>query len=137
MKSCKIYEIRFAVSVCNWSWGSSVNTVLTMDWATGRSGFDPRQGQKIFTCSLCVRTGSWAHPASCPMGTRCFFPGSKALPGRDPDHSPHLVSRLRMSRSYTSSPPSSSMACIQAVPLYYKFKTAKCIFVKFIIGEFY
>jgi hypothetical protein len=32
-------------------------------------------------------------------------------PGRDADHSPHLVPRSRMSRSYTSSPPSVSMAC--------------------------
>jgi len=34
------------------------------------------------------------------MGT-----GGKARPGRDADHSPHLVPRSRMSRSYTSSPP--------------------------------
>jgi hypothetical protein len=32
-------------------------------------------------------------------------PGVKARPGRDADHSPHLVPRSRMSRSYTSSPP--------------------------------
>jgi hypothetical protein len=31
-----------------------------------------------------------------------FSPGVKARPGRDADHSPHLVSR--MSKSYTSSP---------------------------------
>jgi hypothetical protein len=32
-------------------------------------------------------------------------PGVKARPGRDADHSPHLVPRSWMSRSYTSSPP--------------------------------
>jgi hypothetical protein len=58
---------------------------------------------KEFSCSLCVQTGSGAHPASCTMGTGGLFRGDKARPGRDADHSPHLV--LRMSRSYTSSPP--------------------------------
>jgi hypothetical protein len=36
----------------------------------------------------CVHTGSGAHPASCTMGTGGPFPGAKAQPGRDPDHSP-------------------------------------------------
>jgi hypothetical protein len=40
-------------------------------------------GAKDFSSSLCVQTGSGAHPASCTMGT-----GGKALPGRDADHSP-------------------------------------------------
>jgi hypothetical protein len=43
---------------------------------------------KDFSCSLCVQTGSEAHPASCTMGTGGSFPGGKALPGRDADHSP-------------------------------------------------
>jgi hypothetical protein len=38
---------------------------------------------KDFSSSLCVQTGSGAHPASCKMGT-----GGKARPGRDADHSP-------------------------------------------------
>jgi hypothetical protein len=33
-----------------------------------------------------------AHPASYPMGTGPF-PGGKARPGRDANHSPHLVPR--------------------------------------------
>jgi hypothetical protein len=45
------------------------------------------------------------------MGTGDPFPGTKVWPGRDADHSPHLVPRLKMSRSYTSSPPSASVAC--------------------------
>jgi hypothetical protein len=50
------------------------------DWAIGvRSP----AGAKDFSSSLCVRTGSGAHPASCTMGT-----GGKARPGRDADHSP-------------------------------------------------
>jgi hypothetical protein len=60
---------------------------------------------KDFSYSFCVQTGSAAHPASCPMGTAGPFPGDEARPGRDPDHSPDLVPRSRMSRSYISSPP--------------------------------
>jgi hypothetical protein len=43
---------------------------------------------KDFSCSLCVQTGSGSHPASCTMGTGGPFPGGKARPGRDADHSP-------------------------------------------------
>jgi hypothetical protein len=35
-----------------------------------------------------VQTGSGAHPASCTVGTGGPFPGGKARPGRDADHSP-------------------------------------------------
>jgi hypothetical protein len=42
---------------------------------------------KDFSFSLCVQIGSGAHPASCTMGTGGPFPGGKALPGRDADHS--------------------------------------------------
>jgi hypothetical protein len=66
---------------------------------------------KDFSSSLCVQTGSEAHPASCTMGTECPFPRGKARTGRDADHSPHLVLRSRMSRSYTSSPPCTFIAC--------------------------
>jgi hypothetical protein len=43
---------------------------------------------KDFSSILCVQTVSEAHPASCTMGTRGPFPGGKARPGRDADHSP-------------------------------------------------
>jgi hypothetical protein len=62
-------------------------------------------GAEDFSSSPCVQTGSGAHPASYPVGTGGPFPGGKARPGRDADHSPHVVPRLRISRSYTSSPP--------------------------------
>jgi hypothetical protein len=41
-----------------------------------------------FSSTFCVQTGSGAHPASYTMGTGGSFPGGKALPGRDADHSP-------------------------------------------------
>jgi hypothetical protein len=45
-------------------------------------------GAKDFSFNLCVQTGSGAHPASFTMGTWGPFPGGKARPGRDADHSP-------------------------------------------------
>jgi hypothetical protein len=60
---------------------------------------------KDFSSSLCVQTGSGAHPASCTVGTGVPFTGAKGRPGCDADHSPYLVPSSRMSRSYTSSPP--------------------------------
>jgi hypothetical protein len=43
---------------------------------------------KDFSSSVCVQTGSGAHPASCTMGTGGPFPGPKAQPERDADHWP-------------------------------------------------
>jgi hypothetical protein len=43
--------------------------------------------QKDFSSSLCVQTGSGAHPASGTMGIGGPFPGGKARPERDADHS--------------------------------------------------
>jgi hypothetical protein len=45
------------------------------------------EGAKDFSSSLCVQTGSGAHPASCTMGTGGPFPGGNARLGRDADHS--------------------------------------------------
>jgi hypothetical protein len=41
-----------------------------------------------FSSSLCVQTASGAHPAFCTIGTGGPFPGGKARPWRDADHSP-------------------------------------------------
>jgi hypothetical protein len=45
-------------------------------------------GAEDFSSSLCVQTGSGAHPASCTMGSGGPFSGGKARPGRDADHPP-------------------------------------------------
>jgi hypothetical protein len=45
-------------------------------------------GAEDFSSSLCVQTGSWAHPTSYTMGTGGPFPRGKARTGRDADHSP-------------------------------------------------
>jgi hypothetical protein len=45
-------------------------------------------GLKDFSYSLFVQTGSGARPTFCSMGTGGPFPGAKARPGSDADHSP-------------------------------------------------
>jgi hypothetical protein len=74
----------------------------TMDWTTGVRY--PTEAEDFSSC-LCVQTGSEARPASYPMGTRSPFPGVKRGRGVTLTTHPHLVPRLRMSRSYTFSPP--------------------------------
>jgi hypothetical protein len=51
-----------------------------------------------FSSSLCIQTSFDAHLASSPVGTE-----GKGQPEYVADH-PHLVPKLRMSRSYTSPP---------------------------------
>jgi hypothetical protein len=48
----------------------------------------PGRGGRIFFSSICVHTGSAAHPASCAMDTVGPFPGAKARLERDADRSP-------------------------------------------------
>jgi hypothetical protein len=49
---------------------------------------DPRQRHEDISSILCVQIDSGAHPASCAVGTGNPFPGGKARPGSDADHSP-------------------------------------------------
>jgi hypothetical protein len=58
---------------------------LTTGWTIGVRSL---AGAEDFSSSLCVQTGSGAQPASYPMDTGGSFPGGKARPGRDADHSP-------------------------------------------------
>jgi hypothetical protein len=58
---------------------------LTTEWTTGVRSLT---GAEDFFSSLCVQTGSGAHQASCTVGTGGPFPGGKARPGRDVNHSP-------------------------------------------------
>jgi hypothetical protein len=59
-------------------------------------------------------------PTNPPAGTGGPFLGGKARPGRDADHSPHLVARSRMSMSYISSPTCTSTGvlwdCLKFLP---------------------
>jgi hypothetical protein len=52
-------------------------------------------GAEDFSSSLCVKTGSVAHPAFCPMDTVGSFPGGKVRPGSDADHSPPYSAEVK------------------------------------------
>jgi hypothetical protein len=78
---------------------------------TGLAGFDPRQRQRIFPLT------SMSRPALGPtqppgQWVPVVLAEGKARRGVTLTTHSHLVPRSRMSRSYTSSPPSASMASI-------------------------
>jgi hypothetical protein len=68
--------------------GSSVSIVSDYGLDDRAIGVQSPAGAKDFSSSLCVQTGSGAHPASFTTGTGGPFPGGKARPGRDSDYSP-------------------------------------------------
>jgi hypothetical protein len=67
--------------------GSSVS--IMSDYGLDDRGSIPTDADD-FSSSLCIQTGSEAHPASCPMGI-----GGKARPGRDADHSPSSSAEVK------------------------------------------
>jgi hypothetical protein len=91
------------IKLLNW-WAGVAQSIpcLTTDWSTRIWSLAEA---KDFSSSLCVQTSSEAHPASYPMGTGGSFSESKERPGRDADHSHHLVLRSRMRTNYTSCSP--------------------------------
>jgi hypothetical protein len=64
--------------------GSSVIIVSDYGLDDQAIGVQSPAEAKDFSSNLCVQTSSEAYPASCKMGP---FPGGKARPGRDSDHS--------------------------------------------------
>jgi hypothetical protein len=85
--------------------GSSGSLVSDYGLDDRRSRFDPRQGQRIFLLAPASRPalGSTQPPIQWVPGVLC--PGVKRGRGVMLTTHPHLVPRLIMSRSYTSSPP--------------------------------
>jgi hypothetical protein len=68
--------------------GSSVSTIVSGYGLDDRAIEVRSPLRQEHSSSLCVQTGSGAHPASCTMGTGGPFPGGKARPGREADYSP-------------------------------------------------
>jgi hypothetical protein len=90
-----LFDEAFKYDDCNKCWGYVGTKRAGLAQAVSDYGLDDQAievrspaGATDFSSSLCVHTGSGAHPASCPMGTGGPFPGGKARPGRDADHSP-------------------------------------------------
>jgi hypothetical protein len=83
--------------------GSAVSIVSDYRLDNRAIGVRSAAGEKDFSSSLCVHTGSEAHPASCTMDSGGPFPGTKR--GWGVTLTTHLVLRPRMSRSYTCCPP--------------------------------
>jgi hypothetical protein len=84
----------FLISVLVFSGVAVAQSVscLTTGWTTGvRSP----TGAEDFSSIPCVQIGSGAHPASCTMGTVGPFPGGKARPERDADHSPPSIAEVK------------------------------------------
>jgi hypothetical protein len=81
-------EIINLPTFCRKELGSSVSIVS--DYGLDDRAIEVRSpaGAKDFSSILCAQTGYGAHPASCTMGTGGPFPGGKARPGRDANHSP-------------------------------------------------
>jgi hypothetical protein len=65
---------------------------VTTDWTAGIQS--PTEAED-FSSNLCVQTGSGVHPASRTVGTGGSFPGGKARPGRDADHSPRSSAEVK------------------------------------------
>jgi hypothetical protein len=82
------------------SWGSSVSIVsdYRLDW-----GSIPQQRQRNFPL-VSVQISYEAHPASYPKGTGSSFPGGKARPGRDADHSLPSSAKVKNEKVLYSSP---------------------------------
>jgi hypothetical protein len=74
--------------------GSSGSIVSDDELADRAIGVRSPVGAKDFSSTLCVQTGSEAHPASCPMGSGGPLPGGKARPGRDADHLPPSIAEV-------------------------------------------
>jgi hypothetical protein len=91
---------------------------IVSDYGLDDRGFDPRQGQKISPLSSVSRPalGPTQPPVQRIPGV--LSSGAKRGRGVTLTTHPHLVLRSRMSRSYTYSPPSASMACSGTVLLY-------------------
>jgi hypothetical protein len=68
-------------------WSRGISVSIVSDYGLDDRG-SSRTGAECFSSSPCDQTDSGAHPASYPMGNGGPFPGGKARPERDADHSP-------------------------------------------------
>jgi hypothetical protein len=99
------------VTTTTWAGVAQAVQCLATDWTTGRSRFDSQHRPRIFplTSVSWPALGPTQPPVQWVPGV--LSPGAKRGRGVTLTTRPHLVLTLRMSRSYTFSPPSTFMAC--------------------------
>jgi hypothetical protein len=97
-------SVEFVCLLGVWTLHLYPTCTVTTGWTTGRSGFDPRQGQRIFPLASLSRPalGPTQPPVKWVPGV--LSPGVKRGRGMMLTTHPHLVPRSWMSRSYTSPP---------------------------------
>jgi hypothetical protein len=79
-----------------------------------------------FSSSPCIQTSSGAHPASYPMGIWGSFPGGKARPGRDADHSPPSSAKVKNEQELYLLSPHVPPWCV-AGQLLQLFQVGRCL----------
>jgi hypothetical protein len=120
MTSSKPRHFLFTIHGCHFILSRSLSQ-YSIWLRAGRSGFNPRHGQRIFLLAAASRPalGPTQPPTQWVPGV--LSPGVKRGRGVMLTTHPHLVPRLRMSRSYTSSPPCASMACSGTAYLFFYY----------------
>jgi hypothetical protein len=106
------------------SWWNAVRSVsIVSDYGLDDRAIGVRSpaGIKELFSSLCVQTGSGAHPASCTRSTWGSFPGGKAQPGHDANHWPPSSAEVVNESELFPLPPSATMACTRTTLLYFYF----------------
>jgi hypothetical protein len=99
------------------SQGSLVSVMSSMDWLIRVWSL---AGAKDFSSSLCIQTSSGVHFASYAMGIGGVLSWEvKCGRGMTLTTHPHLVPSSGMSRTYTSSPPVTFIACSRTALLYF------------------
>jgi hypothetical protein len=89
-------EISATSSFCLYELGRA-----TGYWLDGRDSIPART--RDFSLLHSIQNGSWAYPASYPMGTESCIPGVRRQE-REDNHTPHLVPRSIMLELYLHSP---------------------------------
>jgi hypothetical protein len=94
---------RFTPASSSSCYRSRDSSVYSAELLAGWSGVWVPAGAGNFFIHHRVQTGSGAHPASYPMGTRGSFPGVKR-PGHEADHSSPYSAEVTNAWGYTSAP---------------------------------